>query len=194
MAPNGSTVHIIGAGIFGVAAALEFKRRGHDVALFDPGPLPHPLAASTNSTKMIRTDDGANAFYMDLMEECFLGWDRWNQDWGEALYHQTGFLVLAAELYGPGGFEHDSYQLLLQRGHAVEPLDWRRRWEKRYWPICAPVVPPPLPGAYGAVPAPANSLRDDQDREATPGQSGIARPSSDAHLFQHRVAVNRLRQ
>jgi len=123
MTPNGSTVHVIGAGIFGVIAALELKRRGHAVALFDPGPLPHPLAASTDITKMIRMDYGADVFYTELMEECFLGWERWNQDWGEDLYHQTGFLVLAAAPFRPGGFEHDSYQLLRQRGHAVEPLD-----------------------------------------------------------------------
>jgi glycine/D-amino acid oxidase-like deaminating enzyme len=72
---------------------------------------------------MIRMDYGADAFYMELMEECFLGWDRWNLDWGEDLYHQTAILVLAAEPFRPGGFEHDSYQLLRQRGHAVEPLD-----------------------------------------------------------------------
>jgi len=123
MVPHASTVHIIGAGIFGVTAALELKRRGYAVALFDPGPLPHPLAASTDITKMIRMDYGTDAFYTELMEECFLGWDRWNQDWGEELYHQTGFLVLAAEPFRPGGFEHDSYQLLLQRGHTIELLD-----------------------------------------------------------------------
>ena len=39
---------VIGAGINGVVGAIELKRRGHVVTLLDPGPLPHPLAASTD--------------------------------------------------------------------------------------------------------------------------------------------------
>jgi hypothetical protein len=56
-------------------------------------------------------------------QKVLLGWERWNQDWGENLYYQTGFLVLAALPFRPGGVEHDSYQLLRQRGHVVELLD-----------------------------------------------------------------------
>lgn len=125
------TVSIVGGGIFGVTAALELHRRGHAVSVFDPGPLPHPLAASTDITKMIRMDYGADEFYMELMEQAFLGWDRWNAEWGEDLYHQTGFLLLAGEPFRPGGFEHDSYHLLLKRGHSVERLD-SKALRKRY--------------------------------------------------------------
>ena len=116
-------VDIVGAGIFGVTAALELHRRGHAVALFDPGPLPHPLAASTDITKMIRMDYGADEFYTALMEDAFGGWDRWNAEWGEPLYHETGFLLLAGTPFRPGGFEHDSYETLRRRGHVVERLD-----------------------------------------------------------------------
>jgi glycine/D-amino acid oxidase-like deaminating enzyme len=41
-------IAIAGAGIFGVAAALEMRRRGYSVALIDSGPIPHPLAESTD--------------------------------------------------------------------------------------------------------------------------------------------------
>jgi glycine/D-amino acid oxidase-like deaminating enzyme len=116
-------VAIAGGGIAGVTAAVELRRRGFTVDLFDPGPLPRPNAASTDITKMIRMDYGADEFYMELMEACFDGWDRWNHDWAEPLYHQTGFLVLASALFKPGGFEHDSYILLRDRGHAVEHFD-----------------------------------------------------------------------
>lgn len=116
-------VAIVGSGIAGITAAVELRRRGFAVDVFDPGPLPHPNAASTDITKMIRMDYGADEFYMELMEECFLGWDRWNHDWGEPLYHQTGFLVLASEVFRSGGFEHESYVLLRRRGHAVEHFD-----------------------------------------------------------------------
>lgn len=49
---------VIGAGIFGMTAALELKRRGYKTAVFDPGPIPHPLAASTDVSKVIRMADG----------------------------------------------------------------------------------------------------------------------------------------
>jgi glycine/D-amino acid oxidase-like deaminating enzyme len=37
---------MIGAGIVGITAAFELRRREHTVALFDPGPLLHPLGFS----------------------------------------------------------------------------------------------------------------------------------------------------
>ncbi len=45
---------IVGAGIYGVTAALELRSRGHRVSLIDPGPIPHPLAASTDISKVVR--------------------------------------------------------------------------------------------------------------------------------------------
>ncbi|GEM_PF-5367534 len=41
---------VVGSGTFGVTAAIELRRRGHPVQLPDPGPLPHPLAASTGGS------------------------------------------------------------------------------------------------------------------------------------------------
>jgi len=121
--PRGQRVAIVGSGIFGVTAALELNRRGHAVRLFDPGPLPHPLAASTDVTKMIRMDYAADLFYTELMEEAFLGWDRWNAEWDEPLYHETGFLLLAGAPFRPGSFEGDSFDVLRSRGCALERLD-----------------------------------------------------------------------
>lgn len=43
-------VGIVGAGIFGLAAALERNRRGHRVR----GPIPCPDASSTDVSKVIR--------------------------------------------------------------------------------------------------------------------------------------------
>jgi glycine/D-amino acid oxidase-like deaminating enzyme len=122
-------VLVAGGGIFGVTAALELRGRGRTVVLVDPGPLPHPDAASTDISKAIRMDYGADAFYTSLMEEAFEGWDRWNAEWrGEAdgpLYHEDGFIVMSREAMRPGGFEHDSLALLSQRGHPVTRLDSR---------------------------------------------------------------------
>ena len=124
------SILVVGAGIFGVAAALELRRRGHDVRLIDPGPLPHPDAASTDVSKVIRMDYGADAFYVELMEEAFKGWDAWNRAWDPPLYHETGFLIMTREEMRPGTFEHDSYALLRKRGHALSRIDARELKER----------------------------------------------------------------
>ncbi len=113
-------VIVVGAGVFGAAAALELRQRGHRVTLIDPGPLPHSLAASTDISKVIRMDYGADAFYMELMEHALQGWEAWNRAWEQPLYHPTGVLVLAAEALRQGWFEGDSFSMLRQRGHPAE--------------------------------------------------------------------------
>ncbi len=117
------TAIVVGAGIYGVTAALELARRGFAVTLTDPGPIPHPLASSTDISKVIRLDYGADEAYMALMEEALAGWDAWNRSWGERLYHEDGFLLLSREGMRPGGYEHESFALLQKRGHAPERLD-----------------------------------------------------------------------
>ena len=59
-----SKVIVDGAGINGVTAAIELKTRGHKVTLVDPGPLPHPLAASTDISKAVRTAQGAPMLFI----------------------------------------------------------------------------------------------------------------------------------
>lgn len=85
---------IIGSGIFGVTAAIELRRRGHAVQLLDPGPLPHPLAASTDISKAVRMEYGTDEDYATLVEQSFDGWQQWNRGFGAALYHETGVLYL----------------------------------------------------------------------------------------------------
>ena len=43
-------VIVVGGGIMGLACAWALRRRGHDVALYEQGPLPNPHAASCDST------------------------------------------------------------------------------------------------------------------------------------------------
>jgi glycine/D-amino acid oxidase-like deaminating enzyme len=117
------SVIVVGAGICGVTSALELRRRGYRVSLFDPGPLPHPNASSTDISKMVRMDYGSDELYMALMEETFPRWEAWNAQWGEALYHQDGFLIMTRSPMQPGGFEYDSYTLLQKRGHHPERLN-----------------------------------------------------------------------
>lgn len=134
------SVIVVGGGVFGVTAALELRKRGYRVTLIDPGPLPHPLASSTDISKVIRMDYGTDAFYMQLMEEALRGWERWNRSWDEPLYHPTGVLLLSRTQMEPGGFEYESFKLLEQRSHHPQRLDseaLRRRfpaWNANRYP------------------------------------------------------------
>ncbi len=117
------TVLVVGAGIFGVTAALELRRRGCVVSLMDAGPVPHPDAATTDVSKIVRLDYGSVEPCTALMERALAGWRAWNADFDTPLFHEDGLLVLGCAPLLPGGFEHDSMELLARRGHAVQALD-----------------------------------------------------------------------
>jgi sarcosine oxidase / L-pipecolate oxidase len=117
------SVLVAGAGVFGVTAAIELRKRGHPVQLVDPGPLPHPLAASTDISKVVRLEYGADEAYTALAEESIEGWRRWNRDLGTELYHRTGLLLLRRTALVPGTLERDSFDVLSRRGHRSELLD-----------------------------------------------------------------------
>ena len=122
-----SHILVIGAGAFGLAAAIELRRRGHSVTVLDPGPVPHPLAASTDISKVIRMEYGPDELYTELGERAREGWLAWNREQaerGEApLYHETGVLMLSRDPMAAGGFEHESWTLLRRRGHSPERMD-----------------------------------------------------------------------
>src|SRR5437870_9865573 len=98
-------VIVVGAGINGVTSAIELKKRGHQVTLVDPGPLPHPLAASTDISKAVRAAYGPDEDYTALAERCIELWRDWNIQFGTELYHDTGVLFLRGEVVQAGDFE-----------------------------------------------------------------------------------------
>src|SRR6266550_2365137 len=120
--PGMDRVVVAGAGVFGLTAAIELRKRGHAVALVDPGPLPHPLAASTDISKVVRLEYGDDELYTALAERASEGWRRWNRDLG-ALYHETGLLLLRRTPLAPGTLEQDSFEIVSRRGHQPELLD-----------------------------------------------------------------------
>ena len=113
---------MIGAGINGVVAAIELRKRGHEVVLIDPGPLPHPLAASTDISKAVRAAYGGDEDYTALAEQSRKIWLRWNGKFGVELYHEVGFLFMRQRPMQPSDFEYESFRLLEQRGHQIERI------------------------------------------------------------------------
>ena len=119
-------IAIAGGGVFGLTAAVELARRGHAIMVFDRGPVPHPLAESTDISKVVRMDYGGDADYTALGEAALAGWRRWNAEWAASsapLFHETGVTFLSRTPMEPGTFEHESYRMLVARGHPLERLD-----------------------------------------------------------------------
>jgi glycine/D-amino acid oxidase-like deaminating enzyme len=135
-----SKVIVVGAGINGVTAAIELKKRGHVVILVDPGPLPHPLAASTDISKAVRAAYGADENYTQLAERSIALWRKWNEEFGVELYHETGVMFVRQREMKPGDFEYESFKMLQQQGGKVERMNsmqlWRRfpAWNPEFFP------------------------------------------------------------
>lgn len=126
------SIVIVGAGASGLAAALELRARGWRVTVLDQGAVPHPDAASTDISKVVRMDYGADALYTELAERAIARWDIWNTLGERPLFHRDGFLILTRQAEMPaGGFEQASFATLTQRGHPLQRIrraDLARRY------------------------------------------------------------------
>ena len=125
-----SKVVVVGAGINGVTAAIELRKRGHDVVLTDPGPLPHPLAASTDISKAVRAAYGADEEYTDLAKRSIDLWRKWNEQFGVELYHEVRVMFVRRREMKPGDFEFESFKMLKKRGHKIERMNSARFWKR----------------------------------------------------------------
>ena len=115
-------VGIVGAGIFGLAAALELKRRGHRVDLFERGPVPCPEASSTDVSKVIRRTSYPEETYHELVERAAHQWRLWHQQLSQTLYYQTGKLNIWRQVPADSPARR-GLETLHQRGRTVEMLD-----------------------------------------------------------------------
>ena len=117
---------IIGAGVFGLTAALELAQRGHRVTVLEQDRIPSPLAASTDISKVCRFEYGTDVHYSELMEVARDRWVEWNERAhasGESpLYHETGVLMMSRVGLDGDGFERRSFETLTGLGQKVERI------------------------------------------------------------------------
>ena len=116
---------IIGGGIFGLTTGIELVKKGYSTALINPGKIPHPDAASTDISKIVRMEYGTDVEYMEMVEKCIEMWREWNDLFSDTLFHEVGFMALCGENITAESrpFEYHSLQNLFKRGHKPERLN-----------------------------------------------------------------------
>ena len=116
---------ILGAGIFGLSTAIELAHKKYKVGVLNPDKIPHPLAASTDISKVVRMEYGADLEYMEMVIESMEGWRAWNDLFQDTLYHEVGYILLAKESMESKrqSYEGTSYQNLLKKGFKPERFD-----------------------------------------------------------------------
>ena len=116
---------ILGAGIFGITTAIELRKKKYSVGILNPDTIPHPLAESTDISKIIRMEYGTDEEYMDMAAECIIKWREWNEFFNDTLFHETGFLLLSKSMFDKNSpsYEASSYYNLLIKGFKPERIN-----------------------------------------------------------------------
>ena len=116
-------IGVIGAGVFGLASAIELRARGHAVTVFDQGTVPYEAASSTDVSKAIRRTwyAGDNETYVELVERAAEQWREWEERSGTSFYHKVGGANIVRSIE-PGSPMHASVDYLRSRGADVRVL------------------------------------------------------------------------
>ena len=116
-------IGVVGAGVFGLAAAIELRARGHEVTVFDQGTVPYGSASSTDVSKGIRRTwyAGDNDTYVELVERASVQWRAWERRLDESFYHQVGGLKIL-DSFEPGDPMYASVEYLRGLGAEIEVL------------------------------------------------------------------------
>ncbi|KAJ3377674.1 hypothetical protein HDU92_008081, partial [Lobulomyces angularis] len=88
---------IIGSGVFGVSSAIQLRKYGFEVSIIDRSPIPAVDAASTDISKVLRTDYGVDKVYTRLCLKARKKFLEFNKDSKVKLYHESGVAMLAKE-------------------------------------------------------------------------------------------------
>jgi glycine/D-amino acid oxidase-like deaminating enzyme len=91
--------------------------------VIDPGPIPHPLAASTDVSKVVRMEYGADLQYTRMADRAIDGFEVWNEEFGAELYVNTGVLMMGRKPLVPGDYLYESFELLAAEGHRPQRID-----------------------------------------------------------------------
>ena len=123
---------IVGAGIFGMAAAIELRRRNHKVTLFDQGPIPNEMASSTDVAKAIRRDGYfPEEPYIEMVERAQQRWLEWNEYSSNSVYYQVGKVVeYTASEFQPGTRDYESIMYLKNQGNQIDLLSLKQARDK----------------------------------------------------------------
>ena len=123
-------ITVIGAGIFGMAAALELRRRGHDVTVFEQERIPCPRASSTDVSKIIRRTGYPEQTYRELVERSRQQWQIWHEQLSRAIYYQTGMLMVERD-FSPGSRAQNNWETFGDRKDGIRGLS-RKEASKRF--------------------------------------------------------------
>ncbi len=85
---------VVGGGIMGLCVAWAAARAGHEVELFEQGPLPNPLASSFDHSRLIRYPYGAKRAYARMVRHAYAANARLFAELGVTPYDETGTLVV----------------------------------------------------------------------------------------------------
>ncbi|MEV6108052.1 N-methyl-L-tryptophan oxidase [Streptomyces sp. NPDC051940] len=85
---------IIGAGVWGSAAAARLARRGHDVLALDRWAPPHAHGSHSGRTRLARQSMHEGADYVPLSEQTFAMWGELEAEYGVEILRRDGALLI----------------------------------------------------------------------------------------------------
>src|SRR3954447_12050469 len=131
-----SRVVVVGAGIYGIVAALRLRELGADVVVVDPRAVDDATRASGGHTRVLRFEYGREAFYTELVVRARERWRALERQSGLELYREVGVLSLVP-VGGDETWARTSAEACRAAGLRVEELDGAEL--ARRWPGISPV-------------------------------------------------------